>query len=170
MAWGELTYWTIVIGGLFMLEIYLKPKAYSNIQLKKDGVYWKSVWGRTYVYFPWSEIRQAGFADGISMTNKVKDIDEAMKESLRKRGDTAVYISTRNIEDRKAMEKALEVTAKKGRGLLDMLEKDSEKDVYFICFEARAKKKEEIKQEILQYMDESKWARPMDIEGHWKES
>ena len=63
------------------IAIYLKPRVYSYVQLKEDGIYWKSVWGRTYVYFPWEDVEQAGFAQGVSLTT-INDLDSAVKGAV----------------------------------------------------------------------------------------
>jgi hypothetical protein len=47
----------VVFSGIFVIAIYLKPREYSYVQLKEDGIYWKSIWGRTYVYFPWEDVK-----------------------------------------------------------------------------------------------------------------
>ncbi|MFR4250529.1 MAG: hypothetical protein ACLUR9_09540 [Christensenellales bacterium] len=76
------------------IGIYLKPREYSYVQLKEDGIYWKSVWGRTYVYFPWEDVEQAGFAQAVSLT-MVNDLDSAAKGAIQSKADTMAYVSTK---------------------------------------------------------------------------
>ena len=76
------------------IAIYLKPREYSYVQLKEDGIYWKSVWGRTYVYFPWEDVEQAGFAQAVSLT-MVNDLDSAVKGAIQSKADTMAYVSTK---------------------------------------------------------------------------
>ena len=159
---GGIVLSAIVLIGMFMIEVYLKPRVYSYVQLKEDGIYWKSVWGRTYVYFPWEDVEQAGFAQGISLTT-INDLDSAVKGAVQSKADTVAYVSTKKIKDYNDIVEAVKVTQKKGRGLTDMLEMDEEGDVYFICYEARKKQIEGIKEELIGYIGEEKWAGEMDL-------
>ena len=145
-----------------MIEVYIKPREYSYVQLKEDGIYWKSVWGRTYVYFPWEEVEQAGFAQGVSLTT-IRDTDSTIKGAIQSKADTMAYVSTKKIRDYRDIVCAIKVTQKKGRGWPDMLEMDEKEDVYFFCYQAMKKKKEEIKEELIGYIGEEKWAGEMDL-------
>ncbi|MFR4251762.1 MAG: hypothetical protein ACLUR9_03155 [Christensenellales bacterium] len=91
---GGIVLSAIVLIGMFMIEVYLKPRVYSYVQLKEDGIYWKSVWGRTYVYFPWEDVEQAGFAQAVSLT-MVNDLDSAAKGAIQSKADTMAYVSTK---------------------------------------------------------------------------
>ena len=152
----------IYISVIMPIAIYLKPRVYSYVQLKEDGIYWKSVWGRTYVYFPWEDVEQAGFAQAVSLT-MVNDLDSAAKGTIRSKADTVAYVSTKKIKDYNDIVEAVKVTQKKGCGLTDMLEMDEEGDIYFICYEARKKQIEGIKEELIGYIGEEKWAGEMDL-------
>ena len=144
------------------IAIYLKPREYSYVQLKEDGIYWKSIWRRTYVYFPWEDVEQAGFAQAVSLT-MVNDLDSAAKGAIRSKADTMAYVSTKKIKDYNDIVEAVKVTQKKGRGLTDMLEMDKAGGVYFICYEARKKQIEGIKEELIGYIGEEKWTGEMDL-------
>ena len=91
---GGIVLSAIVLIGMFMIEVYLKPRVYSYVQLKEDGIYWKSVWGRTYVHFSWEEVEQAGFAQGVSLTT-IRDTDSAIKGAIQSKADTMAYVSTK---------------------------------------------------------------------------
>ena len=156
----------VVFSGIFVIAIYLKPREYSYVQLKEDGIYWKSVWGRIYVYFPWEDVEQAGFIQGISLTT-INDLDSATRRRMQSEDVTMAYVSTKKIRDYRDIVCAIKVTQKKGRGWPDMLEMDEKEDVYFFCYQAMKKKKEEIKEELIGYIGEEKWAPEMDQYGNW---
>ena len=159
---GEIIFFGMICIGLLVLVVYMKPREYSYVQLKEDGIYWKSVWGRTYVYFSWEDVEQAGFAQGISLTT-INDLDSAVKGAVQSKADTMAYVSTKKIKDYNDIVEAVKVTQKKGRGLTDMLEMDKAGGVYFICYEARKKQIEGIKEELIGYIGEEKWAGEMDL-------
>ena len=144
------------------IAIYLKPRVYSYVQLKEDGIYWKSVWGRTYVYFPWEDVKQAGFAQGVSLTT-INDLDSAIKGAIQSKADTMAYVSTKKIKDYNDIVEAVKVTRQKGKGLFSSREIIKKGDIYFICYEARKKQIEEIKEELIGYIGEEKWAGEMDL-------
>ena len=163
---GGIILTTILCTGGLMIEVYIKPREYSYVQLKEDGIYWKSVWGRTYVYFPWEDVEQAGFIQGISLTT-INDLDSATRRRMQSEDVTMAYVSTKKIRDYRDIVCAIKVTQKKGRGWPDMLEMDEKEDVYFFCYQAMKKKKEEIKEELIGYIGEEKWAPEMDQYGNW---
>ena len=147
---------------LFMIEVYLKPRVYSYVQLKEDGIYWKSVWGRTYVYFPWEDVEQAGFAQGVSLTT-INDLDSAVKGGIQSKADTMAYVSTKKIKDYNDIVEAVKITRQKGKGLFSSREIIKKGDIYFICYEARKKQIEGIKEELIGYIGEAKWAGEMAL-------
>ncbi|MFR6344771.1 MAG: hypothetical protein ACLUO4_08190 [Christensenellales bacterium] len=147
---------------LMSIAIYLKPRVYSYVQLKEDGIYWKSVWGRTYVYFPWEDVEQAGFAQGVSLT-MVNDLDSAVKGAIQSKADTTAYVSTKKIRDYNDIVEAVKITRQKGKGLFSSREIIKKGDIYFICYEARKKQIEGIKEELIGYIGEEKWAGEMDL-------
>ena len=104
----------IYISVIMPIAIYLKPREYSYVQLKEDGIYWKSVWGRTYVYFPWEEVEQAGFAQGVSLTT-INDLDSAIKGAIQSKEDTMAYVSTQKIKDYNDIVEAVKITRQKER-------------------------------------------------------
>ena len=126
----------IYISVIMPIAIYLKPREYSYVQLKEDGIYWKSVWGRTYVYFSWEEVEQAGFAQAVSLT-MVNDLDSAAKGAIQSKADTMAYVSTKKIKDYNDIVEAVKVT--------------------------RKKQIEGIKEELIGYIGEEKWAGEMDL-------
>ena len=126
----------VVFSGIFVIAIYLKPREYSYVQLKEDGIYWKSIWGRTYVYFPWEDVKQAGFAQGVSLTT-INDLDSAIKGAIQSKEDTMAYVSTKKIKDYNDIVEAVKVT--------------------------RKKQIEGIKEELIGYIGEEKWAGEMDL-------
>ena len=144
------------------IGIYLKPREYSYVQLKEDGIYWKSVWGRTYVHFSWEEVEQAGFAQGVSLTT-IRDTDSAIKGAIQSKADTMAYVSTKKIKDYNDIVEAVKITRQKGKGLFSSREIIKKGDIYFICYEARKKQIEEIKEELIGYIGEEKWAGEMDL-------
>ena len=152
----------VVFSGIFVIGIYLKPREYSYVQLKEDGIYWKSIWGRTYVYFPWEDVKQAGFAQGVSLTT-INDLDSAIKGAIQSKEDTMAYVSTKKIKDYNDIVEAVKVTRQKGRGLFSSREIIKKGDIYFICYEARKKQIEGIKEELIGYIGEEKWAGEMDL-------
>ena len=145
-----------------MIEVYIKPREYSYVQLKEDGIYWKSVWGRTYVYFPWEEVEQAGFAQGVSLTT-IRDTDSTIKGAIQSKADTMAYVSTKKIRDYNDIVEAVKVTRQKGKGFFSSREIIKKGDIYFICYEARKKQIEGIKEELIGYIGEEKWAGEMDL-------
>ena len=155
-------YVTICMVCLMSIAIYLKPRVYSYVQLKEDGIYWKSVWGRTYVYFPWEDVEQAGFAQGVSLTT-INDLDSAVKGAVQSKADTMAYVSTKKIRDYNDIVEAVKVTRQKGKGLFSSREIIKKGDIYFICYEARKKQIEGIKEELIGYIGEEKWAGEMDL-------
>ena len=159
---GGIVLSAIVLIGMFMIEVYLKPRVYSYVQLKEDGIYWKSVWGRTYVYFPWEEVEQAGFAQGVSLTT-INDLDSAVKGAIQSKADTMAYVSTKKIRDYNDIVEAVKVTRQKGKGFFSSREIIKKGDIYFICYEARKKQIEGIKEELIGYIGEEKWAGEMDL-------
>ena len=144
------------------IAIYLKPREYSYVQLKEDGIYWKSVWGRTYVYFPWEDVEQAGFAQGVSLTT-INDLDSAVKGAIQSKEDTMAYVSTKKIRDYNDIVEAVKITRQKGKGFFSSREIIKKGDIYFICYEARKKQIEGIKEELIGYIGEEKWAGEMDL-------
>ena len=144
------------------IAIYLKPRVYSYVQLKEDGIYWKSVWGRTYVYFPWEDVEEAGFAQGVSLTT-INDLDSAVKGAVQSKADTMAYVSTKKIKDYNDIVEAVKITRQKGKGLFSSREIIKKGDIYFICYEARKKQIEGIKEELIGYIGEEKWAGEMDL-------
>ena len=144
------------------IGIYLKPREYSYVQLKEDGIYWKSVWGRTYVHFSWEEVEQAGFAQGVSLTT-INDLDSAVKGAIQSKADTMAYVSTKKIRDYNDIVEAVKITRQKGKGLFSSREIIKKGDIYFICYEARKKQIEGIKEELIGYTGEEKWAGEMDL-------
>ena len=144
------------------IGIYLKPREYSYVQLKEDGIYWKSVWGRTYVHFSWEEVEQAGFAQGVSLTT-IRDTDSAIKGARQSKADTMAYVSTKKIKDYNDIVEAVKITRQKGKGLFSSREIIKKGDIYFICYEARKKQIEGIKEELIGYIGEEKWAGEMDL-------
>ena len=144
------------------IAIYLKPREYSYVQLKEDGIYWKSVWGRTYVYFSWEDVEQAGFAQGISLTT-INDLDSAVKGAVQSKADTVAYVSTKKIKDYNDIVEAVKITRQKGKGFFSSREIIKKGDIYFICYEARKKQIEGIKEELIGYIGEEKWAGEMDL-------
>ena len=152
----------IYISVIMPIGIYLKPREYSYVQLKEDGIYWKSVWGRTYVYFPWEDVEQAGFAQGVSLTT-IRDTDSTIKGAIQSKADTMAYVSTKKIKDYNDIVEAVKVTRQKGKGFFSSREIIKKGDIYFICYEARKKKIEEIKEELIGYIGEEKWAGEMDL-------
>ena len=144
------------------IGIYLKPREYSYVQLKEDGIYWKSVWGRTYVHFSWEEVEQAGFAQGVSLTT-IRDTDSAIKGAIQSKADTMAYVSTKKIKDYNDIVEAVKITRQKGKGLFSSREIIKKGDIYFICYEAREKQIEGIKEELIGYIGEEKWAGEMDL-------
>ena len=144
------------------IAIYLKPREYSYVQLKEDGIYWKSVWGRTYVYFSWEEVEQAGFAQGVSLTT-IRDTDSAIKGAIQSKEDTMAYVSTKKIRDYNDIVEAVKITRQKGKGFFSSREIIKKGDIYFICYEARKKQIEGIKEELIGYIGEEKWAGEMDL-------
>ena len=88
---GGIILTTILCTGGLMIEVYIKPREYSYVQLKEDGIYWKSVWGRTYVYFPWEDVEQAGFIQGISLTT-INDLDSATRRRMQSEDVTMAYV------------------------------------------------------------------------------
>ncbi|MFR4251733.1 MAG: hypothetical protein ACLUR9_03300 [Christensenellales bacterium] len=144
------------------IAIYLKPREYSYVQLKEDGIYWKSVWGRTYVHFSWEEVEQAGFAQGVSLTT-IRDTDSAIKGAIQSKADTMAYVSTKKIRDYNDIVEAVKITRQKGKGLFSSREIIKKGDIYFICYEARKKQIEGIKEELIGYIGEEKWAGEMDL-------
>ena len=152
----------IYISVIMPIAIYLKPRVYSYVQLKEDGIYWKSVWGRTYVYFPWEDVEQAGFAQGVSLTT-INDLDSAVKGAIQSKADTTAYVSTKKIRDYNDIVEAVKITRQKGKGLFSSREIIKKGDIYFICYEARKKQIEGIKEELIGYIGEEKWAGEMDL-------
>ena len=152
----------IYISVIMPIGIYLKPREYSYVQLKEDGIYWKSVWGRTYVYFPWEDVEQAGFAQGVSLTT-IRDTDSTIKGAIQSKADTMAYVSTKKIKDYNDIVEAVKVTRQKGKGFFSSREIIKKGDIYFICYEARKKKIEGIKEELIGYIGEEKWAGEMDL-------
>ena len=152
----------IYISVIMPIAIYLKPREYSYVQLKEDGIYWKSVWGRTYVYFSWEEVEQAGFAQAVSLT-MVNDLDSAAKGAIQSKADTMAYVSTKKIKDYNDIVEAVKVTRQKGKGFFSSREIIKKGDIYFICYEARKKQIEGIKEELIGYIGEEKWAGEMDL-------
>ena len=152
----------VVFSGIFVIAIYLKPREYSYVQLKEDGIYWKSVWGRTYVYFPWEDVGQAGFAQGVSLTT-IRDTDSTIKGVIQSKADTMTYVSTKKIKDYNDIVEAVKITRQKGKGLFSSREIIKKGDIYFICYEARKKQIEGIKEELIGYIGEEKWAGEMDL-------
>ena len=152
----------IYISVIMPIAIYLKPREYSYVQLKEDGIYWKSVWGRTYVYFPWEEVEQAGFAQGVSLTT-IRDTDSTIKGAIQSKADTMAYVSTKKIKDYNDIVEAVKITRQKGKGLFSSREIIKKGDIYFICYEARKKQIEGIKEELIGYIGEEKWAGEMDL-------
>ena len=152
----------IYISVIMPIAIYLKPREYSYVQLKEDGIYWKSVWGRTYVYFPWEEVEQAGFAQGVSLTT-IRDTDSTIKGAIQSKADTMAYVSTKKIRDYDDIVEAVKVTRQKGKGFFSSREIIKKGDIYFICYEARKKQIEGIKEELIGYIGEEKWAGEMDL-------
>ena len=159
---GGIILTTILCTGGLMIEVYIKPREYSYVQLKEDGIYWKSVWGRTYVYFPWEEVEQAGFAQGVSLTT-INDLDSAVKGAIQSKADTTAYVSTKKIRDYNDIVEAVKITRQKGKGLFSSREIIKKGDIYFICYEARKKQIEGIKEELIGYIGEEKWAGEMDL-------
>ena len=155
-------YVTICMVCLMSIAIYLKPRVYSYVQLKEDGIYWKSVWGRTYVYFPWEDVEQAGFAQGVSLTT-INDLDSAVKGAIQSKEDTMAYVSTKKIRDYNDIVEAVKITRQKGKGFFSSREIIKKGDIYFICYEARKKQIEGIKEELIGYIGEEKWAGEMDL-------
>ena len=152
----------IYISVIMPIGIYLKPREYSYVQLKEDGIYWKSVWGRTYVYFPWEDVEQAGFAQGVSLTT-IRDTDSTIKGAIQSKADTMAYVSTKKIKDYNDIVEAVKVTRQKGKGFFSSREIIKKGDIYFICYEARKKQIEGIKEELIGYIGEEKWAGEMDL-------
>ena len=152
----------IYISVIMPIAIYLKPREYSYVQLKEDGIYWKSVWRRTYVYFPWEEVEQAGFAQGVSLTT-IRDTDSTIKGAIQSKADTMAYVSTKKIRDYNDIVEAVKVTRQKGKGFFSSREIIKKGDIYFICYEARKKQIEGIKEELIGYIGEEKWAGEMDL-------
>ena len=152
----------IYISVIMPIGIYLKPREYSYVQLKEDGIYWKSVWGRTYVYFSWEEVEQAGFAQAVSLT-MVNDLDSAAKGAIQSKADTMAYVSTKKIRDYNDIVEAVKITRQKGKGFFSSREIIKKGDIYFICCEARKKQIEGIKEELIGYIGEGKWAGEMDL-------
>ena len=144
------------------IGIYLKPREYSYVQLKEDGIYWKSVWGRTYVYFSWEDVEQAGFAQGVSLTT-INDLDSAVKGAIQSKADTMAYVSTKKIRDYDDIVEAVKITRQKGKGFFSSREIIKKGDIYFICYEARKKQIEGIKEELIGYIGEEKWTGEMDL-------
>lgn len=159
---GGIVLSAIVLIGMFMIEVYLKPRVYSYVQLKEDGIYWKSVWGRTYVYFPWEDVELAGFAQAVSLT-MVNDLDSAAKGAIQSKADTMAYVSTKKIKDYNDIVEAVKITRQKGKGFFSSREIIKKGDIYFICYEARKKQIEGIKEELIGYIGEEKWAGEMDL-------
>ena len=159
---GGIILTTILCTGGLMIEVYIKPREYSYVQLKEDGIYWKSVWGRTYVHFSWEEVEQAGFAQGVSLTT-IRDTDSAIKGAIQSKADTMAYVSTKKIRDYNDIVEAVKITRQKGKGLFSSREIIKKGDIYFICYEARKKQIEEIKEELIGYIGEEKWAGEMDL-------
>ena len=159
---GEIIFFGMICIGLLVLVVYMKPREYSYVQLKEDGIYWKSVWGRTYVHFSWEEVEQAGFAQGVSLTT-IRDTDSAIKGAIQSKADTMAYVSTKKIKDYNDIVEAVMITRQKGKGLFSSREIIRKGDIYFICYEAREKQIEGIKEELIGYIGEEKWAGEMDL-------
>lgn len=73
------------------------------------------------------------------------------------------YVSTKKIKDYNDIVEAVKVTRQKGRGLFSSREIIKKGDIYFICYEARKKQIEGIKEELIGYIGEEKWAGEMDL-------